>query len=323
MVAEYLPQVSIIIPAFNVNDYIAPCIISCINQDYGELEIIVINDGSTDCTEQRIKELIISNPNIRLINKENGGVTAARQTGLELATGEYVFFLDGDDRLHLPNSISRLVECAQKLNADYVAGDFIIVYGDGTNKPQKFPSYETHDSKSALAYAFLNNDFYYTGRLIRRTLVNEVNRIIPRDITYGEDTYAVVRLLSELKCASKINEPILEYVQRSDSVTNRLSRKDLEKRNKAISLTLNLSDQLGFEKFAQKEILVYALRELYQSITLGVPNYDVARKYLKGIRNAKDDIEKYLGRKAYMILLFASINLPATCKAIQLLKKLR
>lgn len=317
------PLVSIVIPAFNVGDYIGACIKSCLDQDFKDLEIIVVDDGSTDDTRQRIEGFTTCNPRLRMINKSNGGVTAARQTGLDNSSGRYIFFLDGDDRLCVPSAISSLWSCAAKHDADYVAGDFIIVHKDGHQTTQKFAAYDLHDSKEALAYAFLNNDFYYTGRLIRRSLVEEVNHIIPRDITYGEDTYAVVNLLSRIKKAAKIDEPILEYVQRDGSVTNRLGVKDLEKRNKATSLTLRLSEQLGFDKFAHKEIVVYALRELYQSITLGVPNYDVAEKYLKGYRNIRKEIKNHLSRKADMILMSASINLSATCRTIRTLKKLR
>lgn len=323
MVSNYIPKVSIIIPAYNVDGYIKPCIESCLHQDYSGIEIIVVNDGSTDSTRERIEELCSNNFQIRLINKSNGGVTAARQSGLEAASGDYIFFLDGDDRLCVPDSITKLVNKAIETNADHVVGDFIIVHKDGRRTHLHFPDYNTHNSEEALAYAFLNNDFYYTGRLLRRTLIIEVNNNIPSDITYGEDTYAVVSLLSQIHISAKIDSSILEYVQRDNSVTNRLSVYDLTKRNKATSLTLKLAEKMMFDRFASSEIRVFALRELYQSIALGVPNNEVAEKYLKGLRKYYPDIISSLGLRPYLVLFAASLNMPITTKVIQLLKRLR
>lgn len=317
------PKVSIIIPAYNVSDYIKPCIESCINQDYNAIEIIVVNDGSTDDTLVKIENLCNLQPDIKLINKPNGGVTAARQTGLEASSGEYIFFLDGDDRLCIPDSITNLVNRAKETNADHVSGDFIIVHKDGRRTRQYFPPFDLHNSKEALAYAFLNNDFYYTGRLLRRALIVEVNKRIPRDITYGEDTYAVVNLLSMIQISAKVNAPILEYVQRAESVTNRLTVHDLMKRNKATALTLEVAKKMQFESFASSEIRIYALRELYQSITLGVPNNTVANIFLKRLRKYSSEIKSTLGYKPYLILQLAAWNMPLTCKIIQILKKLR
>ena len=323
MATNITPLVSIIIPAYNVGDYIKPCIESCLNQDAKAIEIIVINDGSTDETPKIVNELSSSQSNIKLINKPNGGVTAARQTGLARASAEYIFFLDGDDRLCEPDTITKLLNRAQKTNADYVAGDFIIVYQDDKRRLHQFPHYDIHNSEEALAYAFLNNDFYYTGRLIRRSLVADVNDNIPRDITYVEDTYAVVNLLTKIRIATKIDTPILEYVQRADSVTNRLSVYDLLKRNKSTMLTLRIAELMNFDRFAHNAIIIYALRELYQSIALGVPNREVADKYLKGYHYYSKEVKQKLGCKANTILLLASVNMAMTCKAIQLLKLLR
>jgi glycosyltransferase involved in cell wall biosynthesis len=90
---------SIIIPAFNVGDYINRCILSCLDQDLSkeEYEIIIINDGSTDNTLTIIKSLSENNPNIRIISKTNKGLGAARNEGLMVASGRYIWFVDADD----------------------------------------------------------------------------------------------------------------------------------------------------------------------------------------------------------------------------------
>ncbi|HAS37211.1 MAG TPA: glycosyltransferase family 2 protein, partial [Ruminococcaceae bacterium] len=92
--------VSIIIPVYNLEKYIKHCLESVVNQTYKELEIICIDDGSTDGSAEIIKSMAENDPRIKYIYQENAGVSAARNKGLDTATGEYVMFVDGDDYIH-------------------------------------------------------------------------------------------------------------------------------------------------------------------------------------------------------------------------------
>ena len=91
--------VSVIIPAYNAGDYIIECIESIIRQTYANIEILVINDGSTDDTEKKVKKIQRDDNRIRLYSKENGGVSSARNLGIEKSKGSYLFFVDSDDIL--------------------------------------------------------------------------------------------------------------------------------------------------------------------------------------------------------------------------------
>ena len=90
-------NVSIIIPAYNVENYIEKCLYSAVNQTMEDIEIIVINDGSCDKTLQKIEEFSKYDSRIIIINKKNEGVQAARRDGIEYASGQYILFLDSDD----------------------------------------------------------------------------------------------------------------------------------------------------------------------------------------------------------------------------------
>ena len=94
-----MPKISVIVPAYNIELYIGKCIDTLANQTLDDLEIIIINDGSTDRTEDVIKKKIekYSDKNIVLFNKENGGQSDARNYGIKNATGDYIAFVDGDD----------------------------------------------------------------------------------------------------------------------------------------------------------------------------------------------------------------------------------
>ena len=92
-----MPKVSVIVPVYNVEKYITRCLTSLINQTLDDLEIILVNDGSTDNSVAIIREYKRQHDNIILVEKENGGLSSARNFGLVYATGEYIAFLDSDD----------------------------------------------------------------------------------------------------------------------------------------------------------------------------------------------------------------------------------
>lgn len=106
-------RVSVIIPVYNVEKFILKTVESVMNQDYKDVEIILVNDGSPDNSAQIIDELAKRDSRIICIHKENGGVSSARNAGLKIATGEYVTFIDGDDWVE-PNYISYLLELVEK-----------------------------------------------------------------------------------------------------------------------------------------------------------------------------------------------------------------
>lgn len=108
-------RLSIIIPTYNLELYIEKCLKSLLNQDLplNQYEIIVVNDGSTDSTEFIVAGLVEDNSNIKLINKTNGGVSSARNIGIQEAKGEYITFLDGDDYF-VPNILSSILDFVRK-----------------------------------------------------------------------------------------------------------------------------------------------------------------------------------------------------------------
>ena len=122
-------KVSVIVPIYNVENYIYECIASIIKQTLQDIEIILVNDGSTDDSIIKIQKLIDNNKNIRLINKENGGLSSARNTGLQFATGDYVAFIDSDDYIE-PSFLQQLYEEAIKYNLDIAIGGYKKLYSN-------------------------------------------------------------------------------------------------------------------------------------------------------------------------------------------------
>ena len=119
-------KLSIIVPVYNVEPHIRPCIESIFNQglDEKDYEVIIVNDGSTDKSMEMITDIISQHNNIIIINQENQGLSMARNNGIEKASGEYIQFVDSDDLL-IDNSLPYLLNQALASKADLVIADFI------------------------------------------------------------------------------------------------------------------------------------------------------------------------------------------------------
>lgn len=133
--------VSIIIPAYNSEKFIRRCLDSVVNQIYKNIEIIVVDDASTDNTEKIIKEYAEKDNRIRpFYSSENKGVSFSRNIGLKASTGEYIMFVDSDDEL-TKDAIRRMVDIANKYNSDYVDSYQIIKYAKN-NKEYMFTEFK-------------------------------------------------------------------------------------------------------------------------------------------------------------------------------------
>ncbi|HML34139.1 glycosyltransferase family 2 protein [Sporomusa sphaeroides] len=125
--------ISIIVPAYNVAPEIGDCIRSVQKQSYPHWELIVVNDESKDNTAAIVEELIREDSRIRLVNQKNGGVSKARNTGLNKATGKYIAFLDGDDMWE-PTFLEELLTAKEKSNADMVYCGYSHLYASGLKR---------------------------------------------------------------------------------------------------------------------------------------------------------------------------------------------
>lgn len=128
------PCISVIVPVYNVESYLYRCVRSIINQTYENLEIILINDGSTDKSGKLCEEIAQTDERIKVVHKKNGGLSSARNTGLDIATGEYVAFVDSDDWIS-NNIYKRCIETFENYQCDIV--DFKVTFTDGKSKTKE------------------------------------------------------------------------------------------------------------------------------------------------------------------------------------------
>ena len=177
--------ISIIIPVYNAANTIKDCIESCIHQTYHHIEIIVVDDGSTD-ESGKFCDLFANNKRVKIIHQSNMGRTAARWKGVENALGEWITFVDADDTL-LPFAIEKMIEQANE--------DCDIVFSNGrsiTQEPQKNMDINDFRHLTVLAKGTIGVPW---GSLYRKTIINYNQFNIVRDIYVGEDYIFWLRLI--------------------------------------------------------------------------------------------------------------------------------
>lgn len=205
-------KVSIIVPAYNVENYIERCIESLVNQTLQEIEIIIVNDGSTDGTKYKIEKFILAYPEkIKYLEKTNGGLSDARNYGIPSACGEYIGFVDSDDYVEL-NMFEEMYKKAKAENSDMVECDFIWEY---PNK-QRIDTGRIYGSKKE---AFIYARVVAWNKLIKRETLEKSNIKFPKGLRY-EDTEFFYKLLPSLEKISFVKTPMVHYIQRSNSIAN-------------------------------------------------------------------------------------------------------
>lgn len=205
-------KVSIIIPAYNVENYIDKCLNSLVKQSLKDIEIIVVNDGSTDGTQKVIDKYAKKYSNVISLEKENGGVSEARNLGLKKATGEYIGFLDSDDWIDK--------DMYKKMYQKAISEDFDIVACD---TEAIFPEKKQYISSN------IKNDFVSNKELMIDAYAVIWNKIYKKDLIKGitfkkgmnfcEDVEFLYMVYSKAKKIGVIKEPLHNYLQREGSLT--------------------------------------------------------------------------------------------------------
>lgn len=252
------PTVSIIIPVYNIENYIANCLESVFNQSYTQLEIICVDDGSKDGSADIIKSFAQKDSRVIYVCQDNAGVSAARNKGLDTATGDYVFFLDGDDYLHR-QAIEILVDGAVKTGAQMICSDYTVV--------------KSLDEKDADCsdYKFVQTDFeaLFTqgnklgkccfAKLIKAETAKKVRFF--EGIAMGEDGCYIALILNENADVFVTDKPLYYYYVRQGSATkSELTEKKLTIVNAYDKLCDILADS------PNKHIRSFALRAVFYQL---------------------------------------------------------
>ncbi|WP_262148718.1 glycosyltransferase family 2 protein [Chryseobacterium foetidum] len=212
-------KVTIIIPAYNVEEYIERCLQSCVRQNYDNWEAIIINDGSRDATLAKIREYQKIDSRIKFIDKNNEGLAKARKDGLEKAEGDYIYFLDSDDFLYI-DSISECLNIFKENDVDIVIHDMTAIWDSGK---QRLGTHNITQNISGLevVQSMLTSDLSSTiwGKMYKKSVFDSVSHPVDQRMM-GEDTLLLLEVA--LKNEPKIfylKKPLYYYYQRVGSIT--------------------------------------------------------------------------------------------------------
>lgn len=296
-----MPKVSVIVPVYNVEQYIEKCIQSLVNQTLEDIEIIVVNDGTKDNSEDIIINYQKQFPQkIKYLKKENGGLSSARNFGISNATGDYICFLDSDDYVET-NIYETMYNEAVRGNYDMVECGFIWEY---PNKKTIDLGKIYYTQKEALLRARV----VAWNKLYRRDIIINSGILFPHGLRY-EDVEFFYNILPNIKKIGFVKQPLIHYIQRSNSISNTQNEKtkdmfivldnvlDFYKKN---NLWDEFKDELEFiytryllcsslirmVKIGDKSIRKQALAETWTRLNGTFPNWK-KNKYLheKGLKN--------------------------------------
>ena len=214
-------KISIIVPVYNTYNYLDKCLTSLVNQTLKDIEIVIVNDGSTDDSEKLIKEYMKKYSNIKYYKKKNGGLSSARNFGIKKATGEYIGFVDSDDYVSL-DMFERLYEKAHDTTSDVVCGTICYKYAKKAEKRNFKHKEYFGKSVSEEPRVLIEAKSYACNKIYKKELWNKFS--FPDQ--YFEDSAVIYNVLNEANKIEGVDIPLYNYVrEREDAITSEISPK--------------------------------------------------------------------------------------------------
>lgn len=250
MLQEYkqptTPLVSIIVPVYNVENYLESCINSILTQSYKRIEVILVDDGSTDSSGRLCDKFVMQDRRVRVIHQTNAGVSAARNAGLDVMTGEYFAFVDSDDLVY-HDYISLMVSSLRRVKSDMVLAGYTIV----NDTAELSLSYDNRCSQPSQTAKRLSRDKALLELLYGRSIRNQpFSKLFATDefgkirfntaFSVGEDMDYIFRCLMVTDSVTQIAEPVYFYMYRENSVMHQeFSEKRADSYRAALSMYEN------------------------------------------------------------------------------------
>lgn len=219
--------VTIIVAVYNVRNYLKECLLSLVKQDYKNIEILIINDGSYDGSQKIINKFAAKYSNITAYKKENGGVSSSRNLGLKHANGKYILFVDGDDMIRV-DMVRNLVNTIEREKTDLACSNYFYLYKNRTQKAS-FPKENNISSDEAKSLLFLEDSLkgVVWNKLYKKSIIDKYNLTFDENIKIGEDIVFTISYLNKIKEVSLVNRPLYFYRMRKSSALNYQNEKDL------------------------------------------------------------------------------------------------
>lgn len=287
-------KVSVIVPVYNVYDYIEKCLDSLVNQTLKDIEIIVVNDGSPDNSQEIIDKYAKKYKNIKSYIKENGGLSDARNYGIKYASGEYIAFLDSDDYVKL-DMYEKMYNKAKEANYDMVVCDIDYLYPDKTLRVSSGVNTDTTSIKDV----YLNIHPAAWNKIFKKDLFK--NKVFFKKGVWFEDVEFIYRMLPYIKSIGVVKENFNEYVQRPGSITNTVNKKIYHYIDNMNGVIDFYKERKLYNEY-EKELEYVYVRYVYATFIRSVKKYDY-KEYMvavdTAIKNVKEYFPKYRKNKYF------------------------
>lgn len=269
---------SIIVAVYNIEKYIEQCIESIINQTYSAIEVILVNDGSTDNSLHILQEWQQKDRRIKIVNKKNGGLSSARNEGLKEATGDYVAYIDGDDWISL-DMFERLSQKIYKFKQpEIVTYSYIEYYSEDI---QYIKSYNINDDELYQGNQFFEKSKFKVqawSKIYKMSFLNKINLKFLEGRVHEDISYTIPLIL----CADKvinIDEPLYYYRQnRFGSIMAHIKENNVDDFIHALKFGYYfLQDKKKITSFYTK----WLMNSFYRSCLTHLTNYKTLKYYMK------------------------------------------
>ena len=315
-------KVSIITPVYNVEKCIERSIKSVISQTNKDFELLLIDDGSKDRSIEIARSLLEnSNINYKIITHENSGVSAARNTGIKEASGEYITFLDSDDYID-SRFIELMYEKVSTFKYDLVFCDYAQV--DSKDKvlvqsTTRFLEQDISGREGALKQLNCDITIGMGSALYKTSIIKENNLFFDSNRKYAEDNVFTVKALLKMNKIISVHKVLMYYVRWDSSVTNSVSLRHLDCYYSYVDLLeyLDLQDDLNnIKKFLIEYKIPYAIAHIFSVFSQDVNFHEELFNFL-----SKDDVKKYLGTYKLQKIDKNNIRYFIQCKGIRYFPK--
>lgn len=285
---EKIPKISIIVPVYNVEDYIEKCIKSILNQVFTEFELILVDDGSTDNSGNICDKYAEKDNRIIVIHKENGGISSARNIGLNIAKGEYIAFVDSDDYIN-KNMYHTLYNLIIKTQSDIAMCNYKTISKDEEVNLNEDQIINSHDIKCINNIQYLNN-LYGKDKvkyivMWNKLYKNEIFRKLRfKDSRIEEDEFIIHHVLYLSDKIVYIDKNYYYYMQRNNSIVG--SKYNLKRLDKIYAL----EDRIEF--FKEKKLVDLYNKAVKDYIDVFFWNYYEMKKEINGYKKEIKNIMK-------------------------------
>lgn len=303
------PKISVIVPVYNVEQYLPRCIDSILAQTFTDFELLLIDDGSTDNSGKICDEYASKDSRIRVFHKENGGVSSARNLGLDNAEGEYILFIDGDDAISIDTLEKNLSYTNYYKHVDLIEYPAYYKYKSPKSKKVSYPFQYIGTYQKLLNVFFLHRRNEVWSYFIRKECIRTIR--FPLSVKIGEDILFLLQIIRNCRSGIISRKGLYFYYFTDNSA---MSSVDTKKKELGIQCTLleyvmnHVEDNLILVDYSYVFLKNILCNKYDLTSTIQSEQVFVLFKKLFAMISIVDIVKSHLSIKAKLLLLYARLK---------------